>query len=260
MKHKTTMQEVANFSKFDYSKMMRKSTCFVEANEEFSEFPGSCYPKNTKGQSYFIMGDSHAASLSYGLRHEGLNLGQFTYSGCPPFTGVNQLGALYRPYCKDVNEAAFTAISTLKPTGVILLANWILYPWFDEAALLRDSVLRIHKLSPKTKVIVIGGLPQWKPDLPNLLVRQQTYPDLNAMLLNHQHTELALKDNQLSLVAEGSDAKFISVQRYLCRNSKCYVYSKTPGGVLQPMSWDYGHLGPAGSIKIADYLIKNLTR
>jgi len=260
VKSKSQMQNVANFSHFDYSVMMRKGTCFVEDNVKFYGFPKSCLPSSSTSPTNFIVGDSHAASLSYGLIRNGLNLGQYTYSGCPPFTGINQTTQnLYRPYCFAVNEAEYRAISQVRPSNVILLANWILYPWFNEASLLKATIERIHSLSPKTRVIVVGGLLQWKPSLPALLVSKNIKPDEKALLNNDEYQVVRQKDLQLSKVASQSNATFVSIESLLCSGHHCSVYAKAQKSSIEPISWDYGHLGPAGSEKIAALLINRLS-
>ena len=250
---------VLQFKSFNPSRMMRLNNCFIDWVATDFLFPNSCTLRDRKGDKTLIMGDSHAAALSYGLSQAIQNLEQITYSGCPPLFGINQTGELYRPLCRRVNNFAFSEISKQQPAHILLHANWLLYTNIDIGKELDLTLKHIKLLSPNSLITVIGGVPQWKPDLPSYLYDRKVFPDTNRKMINKQFNEISGYDSIIQKVAIKNNVHFFSALESLCNsNGYCSVYAQTFKKEIQPFAWDYGHLTPAGSEELATILVNSL--
>ena len=88
--------------------------------------------KNQFNIEYIVWGDSHAASLAYGIDNElkrinksGLLISTF---GCPPVTGVTRAdNAKMRPKCHTFSQRASSLIHKLNPKYIIISTRWALH-------------------------------------------------------------------------------------------------------------------------------------
>ncbi|WP_413693896.1 SGNH hydrolase domain-containing protein [Psychromonas sp. KJ10-2] len=89
-----------------------------------NDIPNSCLNKGEGG--IFIWGDSHAKSLSYGIRKSfsGENISQITTSNCRPLVKEDtELDGEYRVACDRANAKAKDEILKIKPKVIILVQH-----------------------------------------------------------------------------------------------------------------------------------------
>ena len=253
-----SLNKVLNYKLFDPGNMMRRNTCFIEWDVKIVNFPNDCLIDKNSPIRQLIIGDSHAAALSYGLKLRVSSLAQITYSGCPPLHGINQIGTLYRPLCLQVNNFAFKQIRTSLPQRVILHANWSLYENFDIPSEISLTVSYIKRLSPSTEVLVVGSIPHWKPDLPSVLYGQRVYPRSDIYLMSSDYQQLVRLDHLIEKRALKAGANFYSVLDSICiKGGACKSYALNKNNELEPLVWDYGHLTPGGSNLVSEELTNN---
>ncbi len=229
----------------------RAGTCFVGLDQKFVDFPTSCDP-GTSINSLVIMGDSHAAVFAEGLRLRYEQVGEYTSSLCPPFVNVVRAD---RPNCKAVNDSAFAHIARLQPNFIILSANWWAYAYGysdqEMTQYLGATVNYLKSISPKSKILLFGGLPLWLPDMPTLILRSDI-PFVNgAKLINTNLARIRKNDSIVEAVAKQKGAKFVSPMAQLCdAQDQCTVLLKKQNGDIEPYVYDAAHLTPEGSLDL----------
>ncbi|MEN9524319.1 MAG: hypothetical protein RL536_388, partial [Candidatus Parcubacteria bacterium] len=204
-------KNILAFAQYDRKDMFREGICFLTVEQKSKDFKRVCSYLGSDENSFFIWGDSHAAALSYGLREISPAVTQITASGCPPLIGYT---STRRPYCEEINEFALKRIKKLKPKYLLLHANWSepldkIEPSLEEV--LSTTLLRIKENSPETEIIIIGGVPKWKPTLPNILVRFKIQLADEAFIYSNSYDEIQDTDNTLNIFAKENEVKFISL-------------------------------------------------
>ena len=167
-----------NYYGYNSRAYSNEGTCFLRHEQRYIDFNTTCIPQ-ANSNATIIWGDSHAAMLSYGLRNTTPNVFQLTAMGCQP---VKAEVSDSRPHCHDVNEFIIKTIAATKPSRLIIHANWKLYPNF--ATGLERAINLIKMVSPNTEIILVGGVPQWKPDLPTFAWLNGIMPDRSLKVDN----------------------------------------------------------------------------
>lgn len=229
----------------------RAGTCFVDLGQKFVDFPTSCDP-NASQDSMVIIGDSHAAVFAEGLRARFKNVGEYTSSLCPPFVNIVREN---RPNCKAVNDSAFAHIAKLQPDSIILSANWWYYAYGYSDKEMTDylgaSIDYLKSISPKSKILLFGGLPLWLPDMPTLILRSNIPFVDGAKLLNTNLDRIRKNDALVEAVALEKGVKFVSPMAHLCDlQDQCTVLLKKKNGEIEPYVYDAAHLTPEGSLDL----------
>lgn len=264
----TQMPERENINDIQFSQTWeedaRSNICHLE-DAEASTHAGKCFADK---QDILIWGDSHAASLNYGLQNAAkkLNLGytQLTQSSCGPILNLPILE--YRKNCNQVNRSILSHISESSYSLVILHSAWLYegYPLTD--AEFKDLIKRtFHSLKNSTlntKIMIIGAVPRWQfgPDAgsqsskfrwrDDQLIASKPFllPEINTML-----REEADKNNFI----------FIDPTKYLCDSSKvnsmCLIAFKDLETKKSTFAYkDYGHLSRDASTYLASKIFNNL--
>jgi hypothetical protein len=239
-------REILSFNSYDFKEIYRQGDCFLNPEQSYSEFKKFCYSES-ESDSILVWGDSHAAALSYGLRRKFSTISQYSASGCPPILGV---AVSWRPMCEGVNRFVSEEISRRKPKTIILHANWILYDDQKPVVNLVNTFKHINVISPNSKIVLVGGVPQYAPSLPTFMVNRRVTLADNAKLVSPAYEKIASLDSQLSDVASSFGVNFFSPLNSLCDSVGCLV-AKQYEGELMPTAWDYGHLTTAGSVYLA---------
>jgi peptidoglycan/LPS O-acetylase OafA/YrhL len=240
-------RRILSFNSYDIKEIYRQGECFLTPEQSFSEFKSICYLEG-KEDSTLIWGDSHAAALSYGLRDKIQGINQYTSSGCPPLIGVS---ISWRPMCEGVNKFVAEQIIKHKPRTIFLHANWLLFNDNNLLPGLKNTFDFIQKNSPNTKIIVLGGVPQYSPSLPTYMVKQRQNLVDGARLYSLTSDQISKLDNQLASLSEKHGALFFSPLQTFCDKSICLVTARH-NDILMPTAWDYGHLTSAGSIFLSE--------
>jgi peptidoglycan/LPS O-acetylase OafA/YrhL len=211
----------------------------------------SCYTPNTdpkKKNILFVLGDSHAQQLYFGLKNNipaDWQILIVASSGCSP-TYKSQEEAK-NDYCQKSNQFALKTIQETKP-NVVIVAQAHGHK-FDELNELGDLLLK----SGVNKIIFTGPVPHWKRDLPKIILRklwgntpERTFVDIDEKIMAEN---INLKRQFL----KSKSLVFIDVMAVFCNDSGCLtrIGDDKKTGIT---SWDYGHLTPIAS----DYLAKNV--
>jgi peptidoglycan/LPS O-acetylase OafA/YrhL len=229
--------------------LYREGICYLKPAQ--TAFAEDCQGRNEVGGT-LIWGDSHAAALSIGLRKSLSDVVQYTASGCPP---IKDRVILERPHCKQINDFVMREIERRQPRAIFLHANWILYEDNQFIARLAETVRYVVSTVPSAQVIIVGGVPQWQPSLPKVMLLKGISASPETYLETPIWQELAAMDKELQLVANTHGGKFVSAIDSLCVSKKCQVVTKSTGGGLTLTAWDYGHLTEAGSVLLANRLL-----
>lgn len=239
-------KSIAAFDQYPVSKLYSMHKCFMELDDSFKMFSPTCSKTIAGKPTLLIWGDSYAAALSAGIKAVTQNVIQYTASSCPPFPGV---AIPDRPNCLDINNFITSEIKRLQPDKILLHANWHNYGQ-EAPAKLANTINYISTASPKTKIIVIGSAPQWKPTLPVYLIRKGLRLDQDRSLRLPMYAELDSWDKRLETTAQRSGASFIPILPLICKDEICPVILRSESTFV-PFSWDVGHLTKEGSDLIA---------
>ena len=247
-KDRYTNEEVLLLDFQSYEKreeLYKNRICFLRKDQD--SFGEIC----KKGNIY-LWGDSHAASLSFGMNQIS-EITQFTTSMCPPILNYE---IIERPYCQSINQYVFDSIEIYKPEIIYLSANWI-FPKYEGAE--TNFLKTLESLSiryPNVEFIILGGLPQWFPSLPVVMLRAGQSLDGDGSYLENKlfdkvySQDLAIKKiiNKL----DKNNLRFLSLLDMLCKDQQCLT--KFQGDETEPISFDYAHLTAGGSVVIASLI------
>ena len=248
-----------DFQKYDQKEAYREGSCFLESDQKYSDFKDECFSPANGEDSIILWGDSHAAALSYGLKKSLRNLTQLTASGCTPLIGYNPTS---RRNCLEINNFVLSKIEELKPELLVLHANWSDPLNKIEMGLqegLSRTVSDIRSASPKTKIIIIGGVPQWKPSLPEFLFKNNIELNEMAYVYSQNYKKIRNTDQVLSMVANENELTFISLLDIFCKDKdeECLSSVKL-GNTYEPFVWDYGHLTKSSSSLVSKKILLHI--
>lgn len=204
----------------------------------------SCYTRDvSKTNSLFIWGDSHAEQLNFGLTAnlpDNWQILQVASSGC-----AAQLRATPNllDYCEYSNWYAYESIAKNKPDVVIVGQNLN-----HDVANMINIAEELKSLGVK-KIIFTGPTPHWTKDLPLIVIRlwDQT-PRFTKYGLDTKVKDL--DESIKSHFPKSEHATYISLMNELCSEAGCQIYIGDDR-MLGITTWDYGHLTPIASEKIA---------
>lgn len=243
--------DVLKFTLYDHKPTFNEGSCFLALNpgQKFSSFGKEC----ASDSGVFLWGDSHAAALSYGIRNVLGGITQYTASGCPPLKDSAING---RPYCAEANRFVANEISRLKPRIVILHAHWSSYTGLNLPEGLRATIRYITKVSPTSRTYVIGPVPQWSPSLP-LLMYKNDWGLESRYIRNPGLNSLLEVSDTLMIVANETAATYLSAIDALCQGQMCAAVTDLNSS-QSLTTFDYGHLTDAGSVLLANRLLKRI--
>lgn len=245
---------------------IRYRKCFLEFDQDGSQFSSECVDKGKKGQLWLLWGDSGSASLYPGFRTlidkvGTLRLAQFGSSACPPMLGYT---SKERVYCKENNDIVFEKVKRLSPDVVVLSAMWGLY----DSAQLVNTIAAIYQLGVR-RVIVLGPTPHWK-SLPSATVfslwKQDPLHRTPSARLDYkqygfnenlesrdgQDSRVSSADQRIRKLAQQSHAEYISLMDVLCNSAGCLMRSSEQRG--DSFYLDASHLNRAGS----EYVVQHI--
>ena len=242
---------VAAISKYRNFRIERDRECFLAPDQSHHSFAAKCREFGKGERPVLVWGDSHAGALSPGLRRNYSAFVQYTASSCPPISGqeVN-----FRKYCRPINDYVLEEISILQPAIVFMHANWLKL----NAGILEHlgaTIDQVKANSPGTRVFVVGGVPQWKPELPELLMPyfiKDSKIDLSQDLhiSSPLYDDVMSRDSVVEEITRDHGATFVSLLKLFCREGKCKTMVKQDFS-NELTTFDYGHLTPAASFWIS---------
>jgi hypothetical protein len=226
-------QELLGYEDYRYESIYREGRCFLTPTQSRAGFSSLCNYIGAGNDSYLLWGDSHAASFSSGLRKLLPDaVIQYTASNCAPV--INTVTPLYS-YCENINSFVFSEIKRIKPTVIVLLANWINYDSVNLLVQLSKTIAEIKNVSATSKIVVVGSLPQWQARLPTIMLKRRQYLNVAANIDTPLLSELYAEDAKLKSVALGGRASFISALDALCTRNGCLATAKVHGKLNQQL-------------------------
>lgn len=226
-----------------------------------------------KDKTIFLWGDSHASSLYPGLNalqrsYPSIGITQWTGCGNPPFIKLgNYTDAAW---CDKVtqrlnhNLAAIQMIGRTRPDIVVLHARWAYVHYHtnqsESIQKLKETVDAIRSVSPVTKIVVLGPVPNWQTSLSREMFAywRRSFPGtlppqyMNSGLVQ----DIAKWDNFLGNEVPKLGVSYLSAYKVLCNAQGCLTRVGPRSSDLTAI--DYGHLSPAGSIYLVDHIAPSL--
>ena len=234
-------QEILAYQGYEIDELYREEQCFLKRDQDFSNYAKYCVTISETEPNYLIWGDSHAASLYFGLKDtlKG-NLMQLTSTECNPFSSDYKPRT---PNCLSINEGVKDLLMLNPNIEVFIYANWYRYSKnenFQENVASTIGFLTKNKISFK----IIGGTPQFEPSLPHLLIRDPNYK--SSSIIKNTTVDKIAKVNEL-LNNSTPDSRFIDSQKIFCIQQDCQFQDDRNNLYF----WDYGHLTKEGSLFLA---------
>ena len=253
----TEQKKLELYTKYNFSSLYREGECDLKPNQSYKDFSPKCKEVAKEKSILLIWGDSNAAALSSGLRAIMPNVVQYTASACPPIMDV-VLGN--RPQCKNINDFILREVEHIKPSIIMLHANWSRYGDQNLGLGIARTINRIMKASTSSKVYIIGSVPQWPISLPIYMLTRGISLEKRAYVYNPRFAELELLDEKLRLSAMKNGVSFLSILDAVCnKNGACQSVAEL-NGRLEPTAWDYGHLTEASSLLFAKKLLEQINQ
>ena len=241
-------------------KDVRNGSCHIQSHE-VATHPTTCV--EDARPLVFIWGDSYASALYPGFydlqKKEPFGLAQLTSAGCPPLPGIH---SNVRKNCDDINQNVLRTVMGSKPEILILAAAWRNpnYPLSNEEILAKIStqIQMLKTALPHTKIVVIGPMFRWDPDLPQILAEfvlaSGNVPPLYLPIPDTPENKLIreLDLEMMSKTVSTSGVIYISPKEYFCNGELCLTrLNDSPEGLVVV---DNGHLNPPA----ARYLVSQL--
>ena len=244
---------LASMSAYPGDIIHREPTCFLYESQRPSDFSNECFiEQNNSGNQLLIWGDSHAASVQYGLFRYAKFAGfaQLTASGCPPLVGY-QFSS--KPNCSLINDFVDSYLRSAPPITVVIQSGWNEHKFEDN--LFIETVERITSYGHR--VVVLGVLPQWGKSLPKvyfdlsmnegfLVDFRKEFPSLPNRIFPFDIDNLNQEDARIARLAKKAGVKFYSPLDILCNQLGCLGIVDGENGLMFS-AWDYGHLTYEGS-------------
>ena len=229
---------------------VRSDECWLSKHAPADGFASDCVePPAANGQAplIFIWGDSHAGSLTAGLRalqsRRSFRIAQFTRDSCRPLLGVGY------GLCKQGNRFVLKELQRTQPDAIVLYSAWDHVE--GELAKLNPTLDAIQGITSKP-VFVIGPPPQWDPSLPRTVVEHfkqfGTAPDHIVPGLERR---VARVDRKMTEQLRDRGVTYISARSVFCNKDGCLT--RTGTGPQDFVSYDYGHLTRAGGLYLLEH-------
>jgi hypothetical protein len=153
-----------------------------------------------------------------------------------------------RPKCRLFNDQVLALLLTVKPTMVVLAAEW--FPDPDAVKLLNETVTTLSNAG--AKVIILGNSPLFKASVPNLVADRMQNGDTDRTTAQdvEGHFQHATEAAMASGFAGRADLRYISIFKTVCPNSRCPLLANDE----TPIYFDSSHLTGAGSRLFAQML------
>ena len=222
--------------------------CFLAGDQTYKDFATSCFSTAKPGTQTFVLGDSHAAMIASTLQKQSQMITALSMSACPPILNIV---SPVRKSCSDTMDYYLAKIEKLQPAQVILIANWYAYGVHflnqsdNNYDLLEKSVVKIKKISPHSRIFLVGSTPEWFPDLPTNLIRMHNTGG-KLSIFTPSWSDLDKYNQLVRGVANRQEVSFVNLLDYFCRPNYCNAFAKNSNGVMTPIIFDDGHFSPAG--------------
>ena len=248
-------QELAAFVEYDRVPIYRDGRCFLMPAQSFRDFTSECSAVRQGAPIYLIWGDSFAAALSGGFRYFKPNVIQYTASSCAPIIGIDFSN---RPRCREINEFILGEAGRTRPEIIILHALWYSYTALEvNEAGIANTISEIRRLSPDSRILIVGSLPMWSKALPEVLMQNEIRLNAELFARTPMLDDMETVDKRLRRMASANGVEFLSALESSCKGRTCQVVTRFKG-VFQPTAWDIGHLTEGGSVLLVGKLLPQI--
>ena len=228
--------------------------CFLGEDETHKALSASCFDSG----SVLLWGDSHANALAKGLRYKlGEKLNETTSSACLPLIDTH---FPHRKHCQTTNDFVIEHIQQANYDTIVLHGNWISHP--DKIDALSETLAALQTVN--ARIIVVGGVPHYLPDLPSFLLTKRLLLDADSAPVKVEPTlfaEIEAIDTKLMAASKQFDnVTFVSALASFCASQEqCQVIlpSATEERQWVPAAWDYGHVTLEGALLLSDQIPAN---
>ena len=238
-----------------------KENCFnTKDSYRFFEENGCEKTKFPNHEKVVLLGDSHSAFLSLGLRsylyRREINFIQYSAGYCTPL-----LENASSERCSQINQHVREMILNTKPETVVIFANYLNYSTdagVPYEKFILEKTFEFEKLGVR-KIILIGQIPVWEPDLPKILLRsfflkgtaipERTYQGITKQSLDW---DKKLKDQKYPSIV-----RYVSLKDFLCDNLGCLT-AIGPDLKNDLIVFDWGHLTKSGAVFITNNLLARI--
>lgn len=247
-------KSTTNNLNYDYGR------CFLGANNMVSDFDPNCVVKAGIGRGTLLIGDSHAAMISLGLKSRVEYFSTVSFTGCFALVPSQILPA----HCNPIFQHDIEIIKVLKPENILIAGNWLngsLRTKFGEKELISSLVKTvniIHQESPQSRIYIVGNSPQWSPDLPSLLVRKNISLKNGEMVFSPDYASMKALDAKIKASIPSGNAYFIDLLENLCTIDGLCRAVGNHEGQLEPFVYDDSHTTNFGSALLATIIEKQL--
>jgi hypothetical protein len=243
------------YAYFGMKAALREGTCHSVSPPALDE--NGCLERRRRNVQ--LWGDSYAASLFYGLervrtsRHAEFGLLQTTDGNGPPFFGTGRTDD--GKTLEEANGARLEIARRFQPD--VLVIAWMIDGLNGigtkekSLAELRATLARIHRVSPRSRVVVIGPFPHWSGTLLKQMVNFRRTEGRVAPLYMDQGLLSRDREWDRYFLAniKRTEATYISAQDLMCNEQGCLT--RTGPAPTELTAVDWGHLTRAGSAYFA---------
>lgn len=247
-------KSVSNQPNYDYGK------CFLGGRNVAQDFSSECVGKAGEQRSTLLIGDSHAAMIANGLKSRVEKLSRLSFTGCFALAPTKILPA----HCNSVFRYELEVIERLKPDKIVLAGNWLNGTFrtkYGEDALISSishTVQVIHKISPKSIIFIVGNSPQWSPDLPSVLVRQNIPLKDGEMIFTPDFAPMMALDQSIKASIKDGRVIFVDILGNLCTTDGFCQAVGQHNGKIEPYAFDDSHTTNFGSTALAEIIYEKL--
>ncbi len=225
----------------------RTGVCFIiSATATLRDFSIATCLRDKPGQkNLLLLGDSHAASLWWGLKEAlpGMNVLQATATGCKP---VLTQRPRQQAGCTAIMDYALKEYLPAHPVDAVLIeARW------DDGDLPGLAATIFWLRQRKIPVVLFGPAVEYDSPLPRLLALAISHNDATLVSRHLVRTPENLDRQMASLAKDSWHVPYVSLIDLFCHDGTCAQYA----AVDVPLQSDYGHLTKAGSVLAAKRIV-----
>jgi peptidoglycan/LPS O-acetylase OafA/YrhL len=210
-------------SKAQQDKRYPLKSCFLELDQNYSEFGDCGLTREKSKKTILLWGDSHAAHLYAGYKEKFGNSVNFivrTAAGCPPILTAKKF---HTDGCKEINAHVLQLAQKEKPDKVILSGVWTNQDdWYNVSETIHQL-----KLAGITNIDLIGPDPWWVNSLPRQLFlysRQSKEKSLPQRMQFGLRSAFLSLDKTMKAFAEKEKVNYFSPASVLCNEEGCLTY------------------------------------
>lgn len=248
-----TERAVMQYANYPAPALYQTQGCMLLSEQVSADFAETCW----RDARAILIGDSHAGAFATGIAADR-RIGHLSQTSCPP---VLDFAVFRQPHCAEVNDFRFAKILGPGVQTAYIHADWFQY-W--DLRMFQEKFAETVQLLTRAgvEVVVIGGVPKFYPNLPEVILRQK--PDLVAgAAVRTDLRDLRRINDGLRQLAQRAGARFWDPIARLCAAEECLAVVPLQAGDFAPldvalMAFDHGHMTTSGAMQAADLFFADL--